>query len=58
MTEEQKSVKSEERLGALSTARHAKSAAKVCDLVRNGRTVGIREADEEVQKVYGSCHDN
>ena len=58
MTEEQKSVKSEERLGAVSTARHAKSAAEVCDIVRNGRRVGICEADEEVQIVHGSCHDN
>jgi len=37
MTEEQKSVKSDERLGPLSTTRHDKSAAKVCDFARNDR---------------------
>jgi hypothetical protein len=58
MTEEQRSVKSDERLGALSTIRHDKSAAKVCDFVLSNRRVSICEADEEAEIFYGSCHDN
>jgi len=46
MTEEQNSVKSDERLGPLSTTRHDKSAANVCDFVRNNRRVSIFEADK------------
>ena len=58
MTEEQKSVKSDERLGPLSTTRHDKSAAEVCDFVRNERRVSICEAGQEAEIFYGSCHDN
>jgi hypothetical protein len=58
MTEELKSVKSDERLGPISTNRHDKSAAKVCDFVRNDRRVRICEVDEGVEIFYGSCHDN
>jgi len=58
MIEEQKSVQSDERLGPLSITRHDKSAAEVCDFVRNNRRASICEADEEAERFYGSCHDN